>query len=34
VKLGMPGAGGIGADMTFDGAAGEAAESVEFSVMP
>jgi hypothetical protein len=34
VKLGMPGAGGIGADMTFDGMAGEAAKSLEMPAMP
>jgi hypothetical protein len=30
----MPGAGGVGADMSFDGVAGEAAKSLEFAAMP
>jgi len=34
VKLGTPGVGGIGADMTFDGMAGEAAKSLEMATMP
>lgn len=34
VKMGTPGAGGAGMDMTFNGAAGEAVKSLEFPAMP